>query len=649
MAKIKKITISKKMQRAARRGNYQIDQRGRLQKDMAGESREKEESINKATAKEKITISQVVPIRKLAEQMGKTPSEVVAKLFQNGVQATINESVDFDTAAIIADEFGFIATKQDIADISSKTDVVKTKKHSLLPRPPVVAVMGHVDHGKTTLLDAIRKTNIVSKESGGITQHIGAYQVEIKAVQKDQPKLKSSSKKTAATCKITFLDTPGHEAFSAMRAHGANVTDIVILVVAADDGVKPQTIEAISHARSAGVPIVVAINKIDMPGANSERVKRELADNNLVPEQWSGKTPTVDVSAKNNIGINDLLEVVLLTADLEDLTTNPNAMGSGIVIESKVKPGLGPVATVLVNDGVLHQGSVIIIGNQIGHIKTMENDSGSRVKEAGASMPVQISGFKMVPQVGEKILEMENEKEAKEVIVKKQKMSTVRSAITSGLGEVSKAIKKGKVNSLNLILKTDVQGSLEAIKTSLQDIKTDDVSVKFISTGIGDVTESDVNLAVSSKAIVIAFDVGIPPSIKKLSDEQGIKISRYNIIYELIDEVKTALQGMLEPEIIETEVGKFKVIKIFRHTQTDGIVGGLVTKGQLRPGLKFRLLRSEKLIGEGQIKSLQIGPNSIDMVKQNDECGINYEGNLKFKLDDIIEAYQKEEILKTIK
>lgn len=637
MAKNKKITISKKMKRAARRGNFQIDQRGHLQKNIAEESVQRNDDSKTKSTKSKIAIPQVVPIRSLAELMDKTPSEVVAKLFQNGVQATINESVDFDTAAIIADEFNFIAVKQDTAD-ETKENIKKDSKKNLKLRPPVVAVMGHVDHGKTTLLDTIRKTNIVAKESGGITQHIGAYQVTI-----------SSKKNKKSTRKITFLDTPGHEAFSAMRAHGANVTDIVILVVAADDGVKPQTIEAISHARSAGAPIIVAINKIDMPGADPEKVKRELAENNLVPEQWGGKTPTVDVSAKKNTGIDDLLDLVLLTADVEELTTNPKAIGVGIVIESKVKPGLGPVATVLVKDGILHHGSIIIIGNQIGHIKTMENDSGFRVKEAPASMPVQISGFKMVPQVGEKVTEMQNEKEAKEAMAKKQKMSTVRSAITSGLGEVSKAIKKGKIKELNIILKADVQGSLEAIKTSLSDIKSEDVSIKFVSSGIGDVTESDVNLAVSSAAIIIAFNVGIPPAIKKLSDEQNIKISRYNVIYELIDEVKAALQGLLEPEIVETEMGKMKVIKIFRRTQSDGIIGGLVTKGQLRPGLKFRQLRDEKIISEGQIQSLQIGPDNVDLVKQNDECGISYEGNLKFKPDDIVEAYQKEEILKTIK
>jgi len=673
MAKKRNVTISKKIKRAARRGDFDISDRGFIQKKIE----------NKVVSKEKketreILIPQVVPVRVLAELLEVSPTNVVAKLFENGVQATINDSVDFDTAAIIADEFNAIAKKENIKTQKSSSADSKSK---LIKKPPVVAVMGHVDHGKTTLLDSIRSTNVASGESGGITQHIGAYQVEVETGSKEQLKsslsarpprptssqadspadgetkagvsnanrgIPSDKKLTSTTRKITFLDTPGHEAFSTMRAHGANITDVVVLVVAADDGVKPQTLEAISHARSAGVPIIVAINKIDSPSANVEKTKRELSEHNLIPEEWGGKTPMVEVSAKKILNINELLEIISLSSDLEDLKTNPKKSGVGVIIESKIKPGLGPVATILVQDGTLHQGANIVIGNQIGKIRTMENDTGAKIKLATASMPILISGFKQIPQVGEQILEVEDEKQAKAIIENNLKSTNVKSAI-SGLGGVSQAIKKGKLKKLNIVLKADVRGSLEAIKNSLTDIKSDDVAIEFVGASIGEVTESDINLALSSSAIIIAFGVDIPPAVKKFADEVGVKISKYTVIYELIDEIKAALQGLLEPEIVETDVGKFKVLKIFRRTQESGIVGGLVTKGTLRPGLKFRAFRKDESLGEGTVESIQIGPDNVDTVKKDNECGILYKGSFKFKPDDIIEAYQREEILKVIK
>lgn len=623
------------MKRSAKRRGVEIDRRGSLTKEVV-------EVPKVATERGKVVIAQVVPVRKLAEALGKSPIDVVSKLFQNGVAATINESVDFDTAAIIADDFGFDAERETHKKISS----THKKKSVLQTRPPVVTVMGHVDHGKTTLLDAIRSTDVASKESGGITQHIGAYQVEIKVGQSGQSKLKSQAKKKATTRKITFLDTPGHEAFSAMRAQGANVTDIVILVVAADDGVKPQTTEAISHARAAGASIIVAINKSDVPGANPEKVKRELAEHNLVPEEWGGNTPMVPVSAKKNENIDSLLELVTITADMLELKADYQRSATATVIESKIKPGLGPVATVLVSSGILKLGEIILVGNHAGKVKTMEDALGRRVKEAAPSTPVQISGFKMVPQVGSIVEVIEDEKNIKNRI---SKQSVVRSAVSMGLGELSQAIKKGDVKTLNLILKADVRGSLEAIQTSLQDIKSDEISVKFIGASVGDVNESDINLAVTSTAIVIAFNVGVPPAIKKLADSQGIKISRYEVIYNLIDDIKKTLQGLLEPKIVETEVGRLKVLKVFMRKVGEGIVGGLITKGQLRPGLKFRVKRAEEIIGEGTIDSLQVGPDNVDYAKKNTECGIKYIGQLRFKVDDVVEAYQKEEIVQTIK
>lgn len=642
MAKNKKYTVSKKVKRAAKRGGLSIDTRGRLYRENEP-SQPKVISANVEAIP--VVIPKVVPVRALADLLKQPISTIIAKLFENGVQATINESVDFDTAAIIADEFGYSATPQE--EEKKETPELQNKKLESAPRPPVIAVMGHVDHGKTTLLDAIRSTNIVSKEAGGITQHIGAYQVEIKIPDADAKEVGAKKQAKEKMRKLTFLDTPGHEAFSAMRAQGANVTDLVILVVAADDGVKPQTLEAISHARAASVPIIVAINKIDAPGADPSKVKREMAEHNLVPEEWGGKTVMVEVSAKKQLNLNTLLEVVSLSADLQDLTYHPQATGSGIIIESKVKPGLGPVATILVKDGVLHQGDNIIIGNQVGKIKTMESDSG-RIKVAPASTPVQISGFKKIPQVGEKVSVVASEKVAKDIIEERLKKDRVRSFANYGLAEVSQAIKSGHTKELNIVLKADVQGSLDAIKSSLSDIKSDDVSVSFVSTGIGQITESDVNLALSAQAIVVAFNVPVAPNIKKLANEQGIKISRYDVIYELINDIKAALQGLLEPEIIESEIGRLKVIKIFRRTQAGGIVGGLITKGLMRPGLKFRVKRLEEPLGEGVVEKVQIGPDSVDVAKENEECGISYSGNIKFKPDDIIFAYQTEEILRTI-
>ncbi len=633
MATYRKFTVSKKIKRSAKRRGVDIDRRGSLEKQVA--------DTPKAEIERKdVVIPQVVPVRTLAEVLGKSPIEVVGKLFENGVAASINESVDFDTAAIIADDFGFDAKRE---TVKKSTPATKQKKSEVAERPPVVTVMGHVDHGKTTLLDAIRSTDVASKESGGITQHIGAYQVEVSAGDENKSK---TGKKKSNLRKITFLDTPGHEAFSTMRAQGANVTDIVILVVAADDGVKPQTTEAISHARAAGVPIIVAINKIDAPGANAERVKRELADHNLVPEEWGGNTPMVAVSAKQNQNIDALLELIILTADLMDLKADYHKTATATIIESKIKPGLGPVATVLVSSGTLKQGQSILVNNQIGKIKTMEDASGRRLKEAAPAMPVQISGFKMVPQVGSVAEEIQDEKQVKG---RMSRQTVVKSAVSMGLGEISQAIKKGDIKTLNLILKADVRGSLEAIENSLNDIKSDEVGVKFINASVGDVNESDINLAVTSSAIVIAFNVSVPPSIKKLSDSQGVKISRYEVIYNLIDDVKKTLQGLLEPKIVETEVGRLKVMKVFLHKSDEGIVGGLITKGQLRPGLKFRVKRNEEVIANGIIDSLQVGPDAVDYAQKNTECGIRYKGDIRFKPDDIVDAYQQEEIVQTIK
>lgn len=588
--------------------------------------------------KDKIELPEVVPVKLLAEKLSVPAAEIIKKLMLSGVLATINESIDFDTAAIIADEFGFEATAQ-------STEVVETKEKKNTnikreKRPPVVTIMGHVDHGKTLLLDTIRKTNIVETESGGITQHIGAYQTKIE--------FKENGKKEERS--ITFLDTPGHEAFSAMRAHGANITDVVILVVAADDGVKPQTLEAISHARAAKVPIVVAINKIDKPEADSDRVKRELSEQKLIPEEWGGKTPMIPLSAKTGEGINQLLEVVVLTADLEDLNAVYDAPGKGMVIESKVQPGKGAVATVIVQEGTFKQSDVIIYDQSYSKIRFMEDWAGRRIKNAKPADPVLIAGFKKTPAVGSIINAVSDEKAAREITEKKQKMQSVKTiSQTVGLGEISNLAKEGKIKELNLILRADVKGSLDAIKGSLEEISTEDVKVNIISDSVGSVTESDVNLALASHALIIAFRVTVPPTVLKLAENNKIKISKYDIIYELLDDISAALEGMLEPEITETVIGRMEIIKVFRHERDRGIVGGKVISGHVSPGTKINVFREGENIGELKTQSVQIGGEKVDRVDSNNEGGVSYLGTIKLKVKDQLEFVLVEEKLRSLK
>lgn len=585
-----------------------------------------------------ISLPPVVPVKQLAEELAVTPVEIIKKLMQSGVLATINESVDFDTASIIADEFGFTVKQQ---QEEKEPDAIQDdKKYKLTTRPPVVTVMGHVDHGKTKLLDAIRDTNIIETESGGITQHIGAYQTKVEMEEKGK-----KSKRI-----ITFLDTPGHEAFSAMRARGANITDLIILVVAADEGVKPQTVEAISHARAAKVPIIVAINKIDKGEADAERVKRELAEHMLVPEEWGGKTPMIGVSAKTGQNIKELLELILLTADLEDLKAPYDKNAKGMVIESKIQPGKGATATVIIQEGTLHAGDLIVYGGDFAKVRFLEDWRGRRIKEACPSDPVLVAGFKKVPKTGIIINAVKDEKTARQIAEKVSRQESIRTIAKGiGLGEISKEAKEGKISQLALIIKSDVKGSLDAIKDSLNEIEADGIKIKIVSEGIGAVNESDINLATASKAVVIAYRVSIPAPVLKLADANKIKISKYDIIYQLIDDVTLALEGMLEPEIVETSIGKLKVLKIFRHQKDRGIVGGLVTKGKITPGTKIVVYRDEKQIAELKTEAVQIGHEKISQANQNDECGISYLGEAKLKPGDILEFILVEEHLRSIK
>lgn len=587
-----------------------------------------------------ITLPDVVPVKLLAEELGVPATEIIKKLMMSGVMATINESIDYDTASIIADEFGFSVELHEEELKSEVADQDIDKKRTMVSRPPVVTIMGHVDHGKTKLLDAIRNTKVIETESGGITQHIGAYQTTVE--------MKDGNKKQERV--ITFLDTPGHEAFSKMRAYGANITDVIILVVAADEGVKPQTIEAISHAKAAKVPIIVAINKMDKPEADPDRVKRELSEYNLIPEEWGGKTAMMPVSAKTGMGLEELLEVIVLTADLEDLKAPIDTPARAMIIESKVQSGKGAVATVIIQEGILKNSDYFVYDEEFAKVRFMEDWHGKRIKEAKPSDPVLVAGFKKPAKTGSILKVVASEKLAKEITVDAQKTAMVRTIKKgSSLAALSQEAKEGKIKDLNLIVKCDVKGSLDAIKGSLEEISSEHVMSKILSEGIGAVTESDVNLAISSNAAILAFRVTIPPQVLKLAETNNVKISKYEVIYELIDDVTAALEGMLEPEIIETKIGKLEVIKQFHKEKDRGVVGGKVISGKITPGTKIEVFREEEKIGELKTDAIKIGAEKVNQVEKNSEAGISYIGEYKAKPKDILEFILVEEKVRTLK
>ena len=576
-----------------------------------------------------IEVSPVLTVREFSDALKMPVTQVISKLVQNGVMATINELIDFDTMSIIADEFS-IALKIKKETKGSFVSEVVSQKKNLKTRPPVVTIMGHVDHGKTKLLDAVRNTDVVATESGGITQHIGAYQVTIRP-------------KEGVERVLTFLDTPGHEAFSAMRAHGANITDIVVLVVAANDGVKPQTVEAYSHAKEAKVPIVVAINKVDLPDADIERTKRQLADIGLLSEEWGGDTPMVEVSAKQQQNIEGLLEVILLLADLADLKADPTMSAAGVVIESHMQAGQGPIATVLVQEGTLHLSDPIVIGQTYGKVRIMENYLGKRVKEATPSTPVRISGLQDLPGFGDRFLAVDDEKTAKELV----KTKTINRKVLS-IGEISKDIKEGKVKELKIVLKADVAGSLEALKDSLKNISTKEVKINVIHEGVGDINESDINMAVASSAIVIGFRVKSPSEVTNLANREKVKISIYEIIYQLLDDLTAALSGLLEPEIVEVELGRLEILAVFRITKNVKIVGGRVTSGKIENSAQIRIVREKETIGEGKIVSLQHNKKDVAEVAENFECGLEVETQIKIAVGDVLECFKKEERIRKL-
>jgi len=577
-----------------------------------------------------ITIPETITVKDLSTELKKTSGEIIKKLLGFGILATINNEVDFDTAFLIAEEFGITAHKKEVVtDEDILFDDSEDKEEDLVSRPPVIVVMGHVDHGKTSLLDAVRSTNVIEGEAGGITQHIGAYKVKINDRE------------------ITFLDTPGHEAFTAMRARGAQITDIAILVVAANDGVMPQTVEAINHAKAAGIPIIVAVNKIDVEGANVDKVKQELMEYELVPEEWGGDTIFVPISAKKKMNIDTLLEMVLLVADMKELKANPKKQAKGVVIEAKLDKTKGSVATMLVQRGTLDVGDTILVGSVIGRIRTMTNDKGQKVKTAGPSTPVEITGFTEVPEAGETFYEVKDEKTAKHLMEKRKrqardKLLNANTRVT--LDDLFSQIEKGNLKQLNLIVKADVQGSVEAVKQSLEKLSNEEVKVKVIHANVGAVTESDVTLANVSNAIIIAFNVRPEPIAKDMAEKENVEIKTYSVIYNAIEDVEAAMKGMLDPVFKEVIIGNAEVRATFKVSNVGTIAGCYVTNGKVARNAGVRILRDNVVIHDGKLISLKRMKDDAKEVAAGYECGVQIEDYNDIKEGDIIEAYIMEQI-----
>lgn len=580
-----------------------------------------------------IEIPSVISVKEFSEKAGLAVTAVITTLFKNGVMATINQKIDFDTAAVVAADLGIEvkmtekeATSEELFAGDIQSLLQEEDKSHLLERPPIVTVMGHVDHGKTKLLDWIRNTNVVAGESGGITQHIGAYQV-----------VKNGHH-------ITFLDTPGHEAFTAMRARGAKVTDIAILVVAADEGIKPQTIEAINHAKEAGVPIIVAINKIDKPNANVDKVKGELVEHDLQPEDWGGKTVMVPVSAHTGEGMESLLEMILLVAEMENLKANPDRMAVGTVVESHLDSALGPVATILVNTGTLKVGDSVVVGETMGKIKAMHDDKGDNLKSVLPSGAASISGLSKVPQAGDLLQAFKNEKIAKERLSQVIEMHRQRKKTDSGsmVERIVSQINSGNINYLKLVLKADTKGSLEAILQSLDKIRNEDVAVKVIHYGVGNISDTDVVMASASQALLVGFHVTANNHVKKLAEKEHVDIKDYTIIYKLIEDVKAILSGMLEPEITVIELGKVEIKQIFLNKKKWVIAGCKVTEGKIEKKAMVRVTRNDETLFETELDSLKQGPSDVDSVEKGEECGLQIKTPKIVQEGDVLEVFRIE-------
>ena len=591
-------------------------------------NREKLQSNEQVQDENVILYKEGMTVTELAGLLEVAPVELVKKLMGLGVMAGINQSIDYDTAEIVVTDYNKTLKKEETADISNFENFeIEDREEDLVERPPVVTIMGHVDHGKTSLLDAIRKTDVVSGEAGGITQAIGAYSV------------KYNDKK------LTFIDTPGHAAFTEMRARGASITDIVIIIVAADDGIMPQTKEAIDHAKAAGCPIIVAINKIDKPEANVERVMTGLVENGLTPEAWGGDIIVNQISAKTGVGINELLENILLVAEMENLKANPNRYASGAVIESKKDSKVGSVATLLIQNGTLRLGDPIVIGNFFGKVRTLKNDKGQNIVEAKPSTPVEVTGISEVPSAGDKFMAFESEKQAKQIAEERSLRSKASDTNFSGmsLDDLFGQIQIG-VKEINVVLKADVNGSLEAVKNALEKIDVEGVKVKVIRSAVGAITESDIVLASASKALIIGFNVRASGKSLDTAKEYGITIKTYDIIYKVVEDMEAAMKGMLDPEFEEKVLGTVEIRQIFRFSKVGLIAGCHVTNGVIKNGQKARIIRDDVVVYNGAIKTLQHEKDQVKEVKKDMDCGLTLENCQDYKENDIIEVYELVEI-----
>ncbi|MBP3870976.1 MAG: translation initiation factor IF-2 [Faecalicoccus sp.] len=579
-----------------------------------------------------ITYSEPLSVGELAGLLKRNSSEIIKFLFMTGNMSTINTVLSDEDIELICMEFNCEAKREVVVeedDIEEQLSIMEEDVRKLKPRPPVITIMGHVDHGKTTLLDTIRKTNVTEGEFGGITQHIGAYQVSVSGR------------------KVTFLDTPGHEAFTAMRARGAQITDIVIIVVAADDGVMPQTKEAVDHAKAAGVPIVVAVNKIDKPGANPDRIMSEMAELDVMPEEWGGDTIFQQISAKTGEGVNDLLETMLVVADMQELKANPDHLASGTVIEAKLDKGRGPVATLLVQRGTLHSGDSLVVGTCYGRIRKMTNDKGMEIKSAEPSCPVEITGLSDVPRAGDVFMAYANYKKAQEIAqerLTKQILRERNQTSAMSLEDLSKKIEEGNVQEINVLIKADVQGSAEALKASFEKLEVESVRVNVIRSTVGTISESDIMLASASNAIIYGFNIRPNAAVRKKAEEEGVEIRLHNIIYKALEELESAMKGMLAPVYEEVVTGQAEVRQIYKVSRVGTIAGCMVTDGVVKRDSKVRLIRDGIVIYEGKMGSLRRFENDVKEVSNGFECGMTIENFNDIKVDDIIEAYEDQEV-----
>ncbi|MBI4948224.1 translation initiation factor IF-2 [Candidatus Berkelbacteria bacterium] len=557
-----------------------------------------------------ITIGEEISLRSLASQLNVDPTVLISKLVQGGVMANINQNLDYDTASLIAEEFGYSVMQEETTSIS-KTSSSK----DAVSRPPIVTIMGHVDHGKTSLLDFIRKANVAAGESGGITQHISAYQIEFTTSERDKRK-------------ITFIDTPGHEAFSALRSHGATLTDIVVLVVAADDGIKPQTVEVIEHAKKANVQLIVAINKCDLPNANPDRVKQQLSDQGLVPEEWGGKTVIVPVSAKNGEGVNSLLDLIILTADLLDLKADPDSTPEGIVIEANLDKQIGPTATVLVYNGTLKPGQVMVVGKTYGRIRALQNDLGVTISSASPAMPVKLIGLKDVPSFGDRIEVVPNEKVAR--------------SMTQNHGAKGKLAKEGE-NTYPIIIKADVGGSLAALEDSIKKLKVKDATIDIVQSGIGPVTENDIKLAAASSALLISFRVQTIKRLIELAQKENVEIKDYWIIYDAIEFLQSELKRIATPVFITVEIGRLKVLEIFSSKAKLSIIGGEVTQGEIHGDCEAVIYRDKEEIGKAKVSTIRTGKLEAKSVASGTQCGMEIASDIIIEKGDVIAFIESRE------